>query len=226
MDQKGVPLMMFKASQEQGMNRLAHLEEELAISLEYIHKTADSWFEDTVESVEKRQRVLNRTASLCERLANFDGQDMVSVAEFQETSKSLRAQASELSTVAEEVSNLDYEYEHGGFDDPYSRFSSFNEGTSSDHRTDWDLFLDIEPRIFVAENKGLVSDSEAMRDKAFGLMTDAVSGQNLSRKAKIETTISFLDRVEEERKRVSRRAPKRASRPAPVSDVPDELFFM
>ena len=68
--------------------------------------------------------------------------------------------------------------------------------TGAVNRTDWDLFLAVEPRQFVAANSFALDDADDMRDLAFNYIDSCTAGNGLSHQQRKHIAVSFLSNVE------------------------------
>jgi len=190
---------MFDRANQRVAGLVAGLENELADRLERLDKTATNWYDGSSQSAQQRSRELNAAASACRRLASLyrDEEDQ---ADLHLLAEGLNEQASKLAAVHEELFADEQEAAVG--DIPH--FS--NPGVLADesrtgavNRTDWDLFLDVEPRQFVAANAYALDDADDMRERAFSYIDSCTSGHGLSHQQRKNIAVAFLSNVEEVR---------------------------
>jgi hypothetical protein len=161
----------------------------LESSLDGLEATSRSWFDETSQSVKARRAELTRIARLAHRvISSID--DPTDSADLQVLAENLIHQAKELEYVERAVSNSEYESNIGvtaavQFTSPLSDESR----TASRFDTDWDMFMAVEPREFVAAN---MVEPKELQIRAFAFMDQMTSGQGLSRKAKVNLTNEFI----------------------------------
>lgn len=216
---------MFKQAADDASARDTALRNDLNDKLEHLERTATSWFDESPESVKARSSELYAAAGLCRRTA--------ATCTYDDAEHSLLSSiASDLQDQADKLSQLHAEalMDQSRGDAPVfsSRDLSDDSGLSPVvSATDWDLFLDVEPRQFVADNIDAVSDSGEMEDRAYTFARSAVSGHGLSRKAKIEIVSAFLAEVAETSFVVTEDLKARpTARTAAKVDSPDSVMFV
>ena len=167
---------------------------ELERNMDKLGSTSDSWYDHSPESVEARSEFIRTTAGMCYRYAalqsNAERYAMVAFAdELAEQADTLRVLAMDL--------RMQQQTENAGDQHLFSSRDLTDESrTGSVNRTDWQVFLDVEPGFFVSSNLGV--DADEMQERALHFATEAVGGNGLDRDAKHYIVESFLTRVEEE----------------------------
>jgi hypothetical protein len=171
---------------------------ELVQRLETLDKTATSWYDHTPESVERRSQETFSLSGMCARysaLVDDDvekGELMVLASDLKDQGRILADLAAELKVAKQEESITDTELRsHTDLPDE-SRTGSVN-------RTDWNIFLAVEPRYFLADNASAVDDPQEIRVRAYNFARSSVSGNGLSTSQKKRIVGEFLARVENER---------------------------
>jgi hypothetical protein len=104
-------------------------------------------------------------------------------------------QSAKLSTLHQEMT---VEARYDGYDLPTYREAGLADEshTGAVNRTDWDLFLGVEPRVFVAENADAVDDAEEMRERAFDHVESCTHGHGLTQSIRKRIASLFLANVE------------------------------
>ena len=211
---------MFREAQQQTEKMHTAVYAELETYMEFLNKTASTWFDNDSASVSKRQQALQKAATLCKRLASFDDENADHLHsmgdDFYTQSSSLMGI---LAAVQEEEHIRDY-------DAPIfsSRDISDESKTGTISTNDWKLFMATEPSLFVESNNFVVGDYEEMRIRAFNYMEDTTSGHGLTRSAKITLTEQFLAHVEAERQNQNTKSVSKESS-ASISFPDAALFF-
>jgi hypothetical protein len=191
------------------------IQDELWGKLEHLDKTASTWFDQSTASVEQRKSFLYQTAGLALRVAALSNEE--DSTDLHALAQGLERQAVKLSALAEQTNSDEFENQYGSTTPVFSSKGMADEShTAATYSTDWDVFLAIEPREFVAANRSALASDEEMRRRAFVFMENEVSGHGLTRKAKMEITSAFLQNVE-----ISRQS--QASVPTRTSAKKDEF---
>lgn len=217
---------MFEKANEFAQRTASNAQDALFDKLAHLDSTATSWFDETSNSVIERQRLLSSLSIDC-RTAAASHTDDTEAAEFSELASDFAHQARQLQALVEELEDQAYEEYHGA-----PVFSSKSAGLSDESKTgatnttDWDVFVSVEPRYFVAENSMAVDSTEEMRQRAYSYIDYETSGHGLSRSAKVEIAQNFLSAVEEERTKVASKARKTAKTSSKTEDdYPDSALF-
>ncbi len=214
---------MFREAENVTAGHQADLFTQLEKAVDGLEKTATTWYDETSDSVKVRRTALFEASGLAERVsAMLDAEES---ADLHVLSETLRYQANELAEVQQDLSVREYNERVGStnsvqFLAPFTGPLADESHTASRTNTDWDLFMAIEPRQFVAAN---TCESNEMRIRAFAFMDDATSGHGLSRSAKQNLAAEFISRVADIRPSV--KETKTASKVAEVSFDDSALFF-
>jgi hypothetical protein len=219
---------MFNTASNQHEALKDQIQNQLIDKLNHLDKTATNWYDATSKSASTRMQLVN-AAAITAREAAANTDDEVNAAELHDLSSDLDRQASQLRQLANELKaeELESNTGDGNLRSPYfsSRgLSDESHITGSVRQTDWDLFLSVEPREFVASNEFVINDAEEIRTRAYNFIATATSGHGLSRKAKIELVETFLSNVEWERQAGKPKIAKTASKNA--ISYPDTALFI
>lgn len=188
---------MFDRANQRVAGLVAGMENELADRLERLDNTATSWYDGTPKSAQQRSRELRAASGLCRRVGALYG-DEEDQAGLLGLADELDDQSSRLADLHHELQGYEYEDQNG----LAPQFSSQGELPDESHlaavnRTDWDLFMSVEPREFVAANDNSLEDADEMRDRAFGYIESCTGGHGLTHTSRKKIAAAFLARVEQ-----------------------------
>jgi hypothetical protein len=189
---------VFKDAEKLAMTHQAELLDQLTIQVDGLEKTATSWFDDSSTSITRRQGQLRATAGMCYRYASSMSDD-IDRADMMGFGDELQRQASELDETRIALAHAEYDHEVGTSSAIFSSPLGDESRLASRRDTDWDLFMSIEPREFVASNESAIDNAQEMKIRAFAFMQEATSGHGFNRTAKQDLTGLFLTKVEEVR---------------------------
>lgn len=185
---------MFMEADTRATAYASQVEGELYKRLDYLDKTASTWFDDKSSTVESRRDEINRTFALCRRVASLPTTQEDDAETLQVIAENLKREAQLLEPVITQLKTSEYRTQVGDAPIFSSQGLTDESRTGSRMETDWDLFMAIEPKNFVTANRDC-SEQET-RTRAFNYIADATVGHGLSRKAKIEIAETFLTEVE------------------------------
>ena len=183
---------MFQFANEREASRRESSFAVLQVSLDRLEKTAKTWFDGGSDSIQERREALYQAENACYRAASFaegDEAERIYV-----IADNLVEQHSKLASLEREIANEEYEgrLDKVAFSDREDHFSDESH-TAARLTTDWDAYLAIEPRIFVANNRD--ADKEELQLRAVAFIENATYGHGMSRQAKREIAEDFLTEV-------------------------------
>lgn len=219
---------MFKDAIDNASARDEALRDELTAKLEHLERTAATWYDETLQSLQARAAESYGAAGLCARViaaGRYD--DDVERALLSSLADDLRDQGDKLSQLREEA-----RMDEGRDDLPVFSSRDLSDDSSLSpvsSAVDWELFAEVESRQFVADNADATADHGEMQDRAYRFASSAVSGHGLSRQSKVTIVTSFLEGVEQAAYDIATAGQKalrsRTSRKESV-DVPDAALYL
>lgn len=182
---------MFHYADEKAAEFQSTAYSQLENAIDSLEKTANSWFDGGSVSIQNRRNELSRAANLAYRVASsYDEEDG---ADIHVLASALVAQEKELQSFQYEIADSEYSTRVGSNGLRFSEPLADESRTSARLETDWDLFMAIEPREFVASNSD--ADAEELKTRAFSFMDQVTSGHGLGRSAKVSLTQEFISRT-------------------------------
>lgn len=200
---------MFREATQATAAHEADLYSNLGAEIDALEKTARTWFDNTSHSVKSRRATLTKAAFLANRVAGFID-DEEERAELKVLADNLYYQANELADVQQVLANEEYGTRVSTVNTPaFSDRLADESRLAARRETDWDIFMSVEPRLFVANNPGV--DDDEIKIRAFAYIEDALSGHGLGRTAKKNIATLFIDQVSKINNNVNSNNTKTAS---------------
>lgn len=181
---------MFREATDLRAANSASLYAQLESRVSLLDETAEA-YELNSQAVKSRRIALLDAADLALRVANMsDDEDS---AELRIVADNLRYEANELLDVQQDLANKEYASRLGSANSIKFSDTFMDESKSSARLdTDWNVFMSIEPREFVASHN---VDTEELKIRAASFMDNVTAGHGLSRKAKMNLTAEFISRI-------------------------------